>query len=165
MLGERESFCQRSVNTMNTCLIGSHSRSIPGERRTRDTLPSKQAVRLLSMVDNPVSSPNRLTLPLDLAYPSNYSSLYPHFKQRGSLCRNICFCSCSCPASYSTWHGFGTFTGSIIALPTREQWRCTLRFIVSSSHALHSIVQLVASPLLFRRAWNHCLRLYAPGVR
>src|SRR6266571_7963406 len=40
----RESFCQRSVNLRNTCLIGSHSQSIPNERRSCDALPSKQAV-------------------------------------------------------------------------------------------------------------------------
>jgi len=44
MPGERESFCQRSVNLRNTCLIGSHSQSIPNERRSCDALPSKQAV-------------------------------------------------------------------------------------------------------------------------
>jgi hypothetical protein len=40
---ERERFCQRSVNFKNTCLIGSYSQSIQGERRFCDTLPSKQA--------------------------------------------------------------------------------------------------------------------------
>jgi len=42
--GERERFSQRSVNFKNTCLIGSYSQSIPGERCFCDTLPSKQAV-------------------------------------------------------------------------------------------------------------------------
>ena len=41
---ERERLCQRSVNFKNTCLIGSYSQSIPSERRSCDTLPSKQAV-------------------------------------------------------------------------------------------------------------------------
>ncbi len=44
MPGERESFCQRSVNSKITRSVGSHSRSIPSERRWCDTLPSKQAV-------------------------------------------------------------------------------------------------------------------------
>ena len=42
--GERERFCQRSVNFKSTCLIGSYSQSIPNKRRFCDTLPSKQAV-------------------------------------------------------------------------------------------------------------------------
>ena len=44
MPGECERLCQRSVNFRNTCSIGFYSRSIPGERRFCDTLPSKQAV-------------------------------------------------------------------------------------------------------------------------
>jgi hypothetical protein len=42
--GERESFCQCSVNERNTCPIGYHSRSIPNKRRSWNALPSKQAV-------------------------------------------------------------------------------------------------------------------------
>jgi len=55
MSGIRESFCQRSINFRNSRSVGSHSRSIPGERRSCDTLPSKQAVAGSS----PVSRSNR----------------------------------------------------------------------------------------------------------
>ena len=53
--GEREIFCQRSVNTRNTCLIAFRSRPIPGERRSCDTLPSKQAVAGSSPVSRSLS--------------------------------------------------------------------------------------------------------------
>jgi hypothetical protein len=56
MPGERESFCQRSVNFRNTWSIGSYRQPIPGERRFCDTLPSKQAVAGSSPVSRSTSS-------------------------------------------------------------------------------------------------------------
>jgi hypothetical protein len=44
MPGERNTFCQPSVNYRNTLSIGFRSRSIPSGRRFRNTLPSKRAV-------------------------------------------------------------------------------------------------------------------------
>ena len=58
MPGECESFCQRSVNFRNACSIGSHRQSIPSERRSCDTLPSKQAVTNVS--------PSSPSIPLQL---------------------------------------------------------------------------------------------------
>ncbi len=44
MLGSHDIFCQYSVNNRNICSIGFLRRSIPSERRSCDSLPSKQAV-------------------------------------------------------------------------------------------------------------------------
>jgi hypothetical protein len=68
MPGERDSFCQRSVNNRNTCLIGFHSRSIPSERRSCDTLPSKQAVAGSSPIPRFLTQTVSLSQPLETFY-------------------------------------------------------------------------------------------------
>ena len=55
-------------------------------------------------------------------------------------------CSCLCSSSFSLSHGCVPFAGLIMVLPSRQLQPDTPRSNVSSSHALHAIAPLVASP-------------------
>jgi hypothetical protein len=75
------------------------------------------------------------------------------------------FLFCSCLHSSSSWRGFVTCIGSIMAFSAQEQGRCPPWFTVCSSPAPHSIVRPVAFPLLSQWVRDHRLCPYIPGVR
>jgi transposase-like protein len=58
----------------------------------------------------------------------------------------MCFCSCFCLSSCSSWHSFVSCTGPMISLPTHKQRPCVPRSNAFSSHALRLIAPSVASP-------------------
>jgi hypothetical protein len=79
------------------------------------------AVLSLTMVENSVFSPKRLTLLLDPDYSSFIIVSAVSLKPRGSLWPLMSSCSCSWSASCSLWHCFGLLSGSIVGLPPQGE--------------------------------------------
>jgi hypothetical protein len=77
-------------------------------------------VQRFSVVDKLDFSPSRLTVHSDSPYDKETVHATP-FKQRGSLWRFMCSCSCSWSASDSLRECFGVFAGSIYSLPAQKQ--------------------------------------------
>src|SRR2546430_1368060 len=88
------------------------------------TLPSttpfeRTVVQTLTVVDNSVFSPIRLTVPSDHPYVQEALS-FALFKQRGYVWPFMCSYSCSCASSSSLSRCCGVFLVSIFKLPTHQ---------------------------------------------
>jgi hypothetical protein len=119
----------------------------------------------LTIVDNSVFSPKRLTLLIDPAYSTLRIVRAASFKPRGSLWPFMCSCSCSWSASSSLWRCFVVCAGFIFSLPTQEAGPCPQEPNVSLSHAPQMTAPPVASPAPTRLVWGLHLHLFAPGAR